>query len=79
MGTLCFFPAILRYMNTLSGEVTLAFTYVIPPFSRGAYSQRKEFAPLKRRGVNRKLQNLFPLVKMRRKHGGIPIHLNKAV
>ena len=32
----------LRCMATLSGKVSLLFTYLLP-FSRGVYSQRKEF------------------------------------
>ena len=32
-------------MGTLSGEVMLSFTYLFP-FSKGSYSQRKEFALL---------------------------------
>ena len=35
----------LRCTGTLSGEVTLAFTYLLP-VTRQVYSQRKEFAPL---------------------------------
>ena len=35
----------LRCMGTISGEVTLSFTDLVPS-SSGIYSQRKEFAPL---------------------------------
>ena len=35
--------SIMRY-HKLSGKISASFTYLIP-FSRGIYSQRKEFAP----------------------------------
>ena len=40
-----FYTIYLKCMGTLSGEVTLSFTYLFS-FSSGVYSQRKEFAPL---------------------------------
>ena len=75
-------------MGTISGEITLSFTYLLP-FSRGVYSLRKERAPCEEnsflqsksqfgivmsdREINTKPRKLFPVVKMTGKHGGVPV------
>ena len=68
-------------MGTLPGEVTQAFSYLLPceGFTfKGTDLQILSFKskPNFGRGSNRKSQKFFPLINMAAKHERIPTHLN---
>ena len=76
----------LRYILTLSGEVTLPFTYLHGFTLKGknllvleqilSFKSKSQFErAMSARKANRKSQKLFLYVKMTEKHRYVPIHL----